>query len=284
MADFVRTNLFAADDDQFLVRAAQMNIVMSANAEAGLFHMNSLEFPRGEKPGAASAAKAIPLGSIDVLMTNPPFGADIPVNDPHILRHFDLAHTWEPTPGDGFRNTGRLQASVPPEILFVEQCVKWIRPSGRLGIVVPNGILGNPGNEYIRHWIVRHCWVLASVELPVEAFLVDSKVNILPSLLFLKKKPPGAVQADDLGAMRAYPIFFAVADNIGFDRRGNVLYRRSPIGEELVEEVVEAESIRIAGRVVTRTLKRKQKVVEDDLPRIAEAYREFRKLNPEPGA
>lgn len=283
MAEFVKNKLFAADDDQFLVRAAQMNIVMSANAEAGLFHMNSLEFPRGDKPGAAAAAKGIPFGTIDVLVTNPPFGADIPINDPHILRHFDLAHTWEGASGNGFRNTGRLQASVPPEILFVEQCVRWLRPGGRMGIVVPNGILGNPGDEHIRHWIVRHCWVLASVELPVEAFLVDAKVNILPSLLFLKRKSQAEMQADDLGSAKAYPIFFAVADNIGFDRRGNVLYRRSPIGEELVEDVVESESIRIGGRSVTRTLTRKQKVVEDDLPRIAEAYREFRKVNSEPG-
>jgi len=283
MAEFVKNKLFAADDDQFLVRAAQMNIVMSANAEAGLFHMNSLEFPRGDKPGAAAAAKAIPFGTIDVLVTNPPFGADIPINDPHILRHFDLAHTWEGSSGNGFRNTGRIQASVPPEILFVEQCVRWLRPGGRMGIVVPNGILGNPGDEHIRHWIVRHCWVLASVELPVEAFLVDAKVNILPSMLFLKRKSQAEMQADDLGSAKAYPIFFAVADNIGFDRRGNVLYRRSPIGEELVEDVVESESIRIGGRSVTRTLTRKQKVVEDDLPRIAEAYREFRKTSSEPG-
>ena len=39
---------------------------------------------------------------------------------------------------------------------------------------MPDGILGNPGDEYIRWWLLRHCWVLASVDLPVEVFIVDA--------------------------------------------------------------------------------------------------------------
>ncbi len=57
-----------------------------------------------------------------------------------------------------------------------------------MGIVLPDGILGNPGDEYIRYWILRHCWVLASIDLPVESFIVEANVNILTSLLFLKKQ------------------------------------------------------------------------------------------------
>ncbi len=45
------------------------------------------------------------------------------------------------------------------------------------------------GDEYIRYWILRHCWVLASIDLPVESFIVEANVNILTSLLFLKRKP-----------------------------------------------------------------------------------------------
>lgn len=281
---FVEHHLFGADFDPFLVRAAQMNVLMASNGQARLFNMNSLEFPAGHLQGVAEASKKAKLGTMDVVMTNPPFGSTIPISDPNILRHFELANSWERTADGGFRNTGRLQGSVSPEVLFVERCLDWLRPGGRMGIVLPDGILGNPGDEYIRWWLLRHCWVLASVDLPVEVFIVEANVNILTSLLFLKKKSDEEIRAEDLGQKVDYPVFMAVAEKVGFDRRGNTLYKRSPDGEELVEEVMHRERVRINGKSVLRTLRRKEKKLDDDLPLIADAYLEFRKKNREPGA
>lgn len=284
LGDFLKKNLFGADFDPFLVRAAQMNALMAGNAEARLFNMNSLEFPAGHLSGVSDAKTYAGLGTMDLVITNPPFGSEIPVTDVNILRTFELAHIWERTEDGGFKNSGRLQGSVSPEVLFIERCLEWLRPGGRMGIVLPDGILGNPGDEYIRWWILRHCWVLASVDLPVEVFIVEANVNILTSLLFLKKKSQREIQADDLGAAKDYPVFMAVAEKVGYDRRGNTLYKRSPDGEEILEEVEEVERIRIGGQHVTRTLRRKKKVVDDDLPRIADAFREFRLKNTEPGS
>ena len=280
---FVTTNLFGADFDPFLVRAAQMNIVMASNTEANLFHMNSLEFPAGHLAGVEPARMQARLGTIDVVMTNPPFGSDIPITDHNILRHFELAHIWERTDDGAFRNTGRLQGSVAPEVLFIERCLDWLKEGGRMGIVLPDGILGNPGDEYIRWWILRHCWVLASVDLPVEVFIVEANVNILTSLLFLKKKTQREMQAEDLGTQKEYAVFMAVAEKVGYDRRGNTLYKRSPDGEEILEEQEETERIRVNGSVVSRTLRRKKKIVDDDLPKIAEAYQEFLRQHRESG-
>jgi type I restriction enzyme M protein len=221
---------------------------------------------------------------MDVVMTNPPFGSNIPVTDPNILRNYELAHVWERTADGGFRNTGRLQGSVAPEVLFIERCLEWLKPAGRMGIVLPDGILGNPGDEYIRWWLLRHCWILASVDLPVEVFIVEANVNILTSLLFLKKKTEAEIQEGDLGRKVEYPVFMAVAEKVGFDRRGNTLYRRGPDGEELVEEVAYRERIRVGGKNVIRVLRRKEKAIDDDLPRIDVAYADFRKSKGTPGA
>jgi type I restriction enzyme M protein len=281
---FTSKNLFGADFDQFLVRAAQMNAVMAGNAEANLFHVNSLEFPAGHLAGVEEAQKRAALGTMDVVMTNPPFGSDIPITDPSILKHFELAHVWEGTDDGGFRNKGRLQGSVAPEVLFIERCVNWLKPGGRMGIVLPNGILGNPGDEYIRWWILRHSWVLASIDLPGEVFIAEANVSILTSLLFLKKKTHHEIQAADLGTKNDYPVFMAVAERVGIDRRGNTLYKRGPDGEEVLEEVEEVERIRANGQLVTRCLRRKKKVVDDDLPLIAAAFQGFRKKNAEPGS
>ena len=67
----------------------------------------------------------------------------------------------------------------------------------------------------------------------------------------------------------------AVADKVGFDRRGNKLYKRTPDGEEIVEPKQHIERIRIGGRFVERTLTRSEKIEDNDLPVIAEKYREF---------
>lgn len=272
--------VFGADFDPFLIRASQMNMVMAGDGHGHLYHINSLEFPKGHLPNLSDAVKDIPLGSIDVLMTNPPFGSDIPITDTNILDHFELAHNWEPDGEGGFRNTGVLKSSVAPEILFVERCLKWIKPgTGRMGIVLPDGILGNPATEYIRWWIMKNAQVLASVDLPVEAFIAEANVNILTSLLFLRRKSQEEMNIEALGGSKEYKVFMAVADKVGYDRRGNKLYKRTPDGEEILEPKVHTESFRIKGKVVKRTLERNEKVEDNDLPVIAEKYLEFLKVH-----
>src|SRR5207253_2401346 len=125
------------DFDPFLVRAAQMNVVMAGNSVGNLFNMNSLEFPNGHLAGVAAARQKLPLGSVDVIATNPPFGSDIPITDRNILQQFELARKWERVGDGGFRMTGTLQLSVAPEVLFIERCVQWLKPGGRMGIVLP---------------------------------------------------------------------------------------------------------------------------------------------------
>ena len=281
---YASKQVFGCDFDPFLIRASQMNMVMAGDGRGHLYHLNSLEFPAGHLAGVKPARRAAALGSADVVMTNPPFGSSIPIIDENILRPFDLAHIWERTEDRSFRNTGRLQGSVAPEILFIERCLDWLRPGGRMGIVLPDGILGNPATEYIRWWILRHAWVLASVDLPVETFIVEANVNILTSLLFLKKKPDEVVTREAMGGAVDYPIFMAVAEKVGFDRRGNTLYKRSPEGEEITRDVEQVETITVGGRKVARTLRRKERIPDNDLPEIAKRYRAFRQEHPEPEA
>ena len=276
LKQFTKNNLFAADFDRALVRASQMNVVMACNQMANVFHMNSLEFPDGYLEGVPHMNKRGKLGSMDVVMTNPPFGADIPVVDPNILRHYELAYEWEATESGTYRKTEKVQGSVAPQILFIERCLEWLRPGGRMGIVLPDGILSNAGDEYIRAWILRNAYVLASVSLPIETFVVDANVNILTSLLFLRKKTASEIAKDDLQPDHDYDVFMAIAEAVGYDRKGNTLYRRTPEGDEVIRETVTEERVRSNGEWVTRVLRRKEREIDDDLPLIAEAYAEFR--------
>jgi len=252
--------------------------------EGNIFHMDSIAFPNSHLTGNDPAKKKIPHGSIDVLMTNPPFGSEIPITDPVLLGGFGLAQKKRRGEDGSFIPESGHVSSVAPEVLFIEKSIKWLREGGRMGIVLPNGILGNPGDEHIRRWILRHCWVLAVVEVPVEAFIVEANVGILTSLVFLKKKTQNQINAEDLGKKTEYPVFMAVAEKAGVDRRGNRLFKRNPDGTEILHEVEVIESRRFGNRIEKRTLKRKEPILDDDFPIIAEAYKEFRKKNREPGS
>lgn len=268
--------VFGADVEQLLVRASQMNMVMAGDGRGHIYRIDSLEFPRGDFEALPEAKKHLVDGTFDIVVTNPPFGSKIPITDPGILSRYELAQEWRREPDGSYRNTGRIKGSVNPEILFIERCIRWLKPgTGRMAIVLPNGILSNASDEYIRWWILYQCQILASVDLPMETFIPEADVNILTSVLFLRRRSQAEQLAIAQGANPDETAFMAVAEKVGYDRRGITLYCRAPDGEEIVTQSRRTESIRIGGRVVTRELVRWEKEVDDDLPRIVKAYRRF---------
>jgi type I restriction enzyme M protein len=195
-----------------------------------------------------------------------------------VLRGYDLAHRWRKTEAGGWvMQQGQIRSKMPPEILFIERCMQWLKEGGRMGIVVPDGILGNPDNEPIRAWILEHARVLASIDLPVEAFL--PQVGVQASLLFLQKKTRAEVNA---GVDDDYPIFMAVAEHVGHDRRGASVSRRDADGFDLYEPyTVELPVLRDGQEVIEeRHLRRRE--AADDLPPIARSYRLWRDQGVEP--
>ncbi len=262
--------LFGVDLDPELQRAAKMNMVLNNDGRGNLYVANSLEVTATAiATQAFRGAEQLGFETFDVVLTNPPFGAKIPIDDPTVLQGYDLAHQWTKT-ADGVwvMQEGTIRAKMPPEILFIERCMQWLKPDGRMGIVLPDGILGNPGNEYIRAWILRHARVLGSIDLPVEAFL--PQVGVQASLLLLQKKTRQEVNA---GGEEDYPIFMAVAEFVGHDRRGSQVYRRDADGYELYENYEVELAVLRDGHEITeaRSLRRRQKA--DDLPIIARTYR-----------
>ena len=275
---YAATMVYGADFDPFLIRAAQMNMVLAGDGKGHIYHINSLEYPMGHMLYVDKVKNELGFETVDIIATNPPFGSDIPIIDRHILEQYELAYNWESDGEGGFRKTSKMKSSISPEILFIERCIKWLRPgTGRLGIVLPNGVLGNPASEYIRFWIMRETQVLASVDLPVETFVAEANVNILTSLLFLRKKNEQEKLNEAMNGMVEYPVFMAVAGKVGYDRRGNKLFKRTPAGEEIISLVERKERLRIGEKIVEHVRVSNVKIEDNDLPVIVEKYREFRK-------
>jgi type I restriction enzyme M protein len=214
------------------------------------------------------------LGSVDLIFTNPPFGSKIPIDEPSILEAYDLGHAWSyDAVSDRWTMLEGIQKSQPPEILFIERCVRFLKPgSGRCAIVLPDGILGSPGLGYVREWILRNTRVLASIDLHPDTF--QPHVSIQTSVLVLQRKTDDEIAVESAAArMNDYQVFMAVANHIGHDKRGNVTYVRDRKGNEIVEEVEEAVKEYDGGKPVYRTQRTRRKVVDDNTQQIAQAFR-----------
>ncbi|HOW51496.1 MAG TPA: N-6 DNA methylase [bacterium] len=278
-ATWAASNALGCDIDPFLAVASRMNLLFTTGNPGRVFRIDARTFPDGDQEGIEVARQCMPLGSMDVVLLNPWFSTKNTVTDSFILERYGLGNNWERDEEGGFRNTGNLNTGgVPPEVLFIERALQWVKPgTGRIAILLPDGILGNPGDEYVRWWILRHCEVLASVDLPVEPFKVTVKeyglTPALPSLLVLRRRSQEELINTEYPE---YKVFMAVVDRAGVDARGNLLFQRAPDGEELVfdEEVI--ERVREGGEVKIRRTTRRNRRIHDELPLVAEKYKEFR--------
>ena len=110
-------------------------------------------------------------------------------------------------------------------MLFLERCLELLRAGGRLGIILPDGNLSKPTDQYIREYIAEKTAILGAVGLPPETF--QPYANVKTSVLFLEKN----------GAQRS--IFMAVAPTAGRDKKGWPLYRKDPAtGREVLDDAV----------------------------------------------
>lgn len=274
-AEFLSQNIFGIDLNPGLVRAAKMNMVMNNDGSGGLFQANSLLSPHRWDP---ELRQAVPLGSIDALVANPPFGANIVIDDEEILSQYDLAAVWDQEePGRWSMRLDKagnpvLQKSQPPEILFIERCLQFLKPgTGRMAIVLPNGILNNPGLAYVRQWLLQNAQILAVVDMHRDLF--QPKNDTQTSILMLRRLASDEKAVAE-GEGLNYPIFMAVAEKIGHDKRGNLIYRRNEKGEDVLVERVEtvSEIDPATGNEVVREITVKDRLVDDELPEVATAY------------
>lgn len=270
---FAEKFIIGIDFNPELVKATKMNMVMNNDGAGGLYQANSLESPA---LWDADLRKRSILGRVDLLFTNPPFGSKIQVNDASILEQYDLGHTWTyDKSADHWTKTSQLQKSQPPEILFIERCVKFLKPgSGCAAIVLPDGILGSPGLGYVREWILQNTRVLASIDLHADTF--QPFVSIQTSVLVLRRKTEELIAVERAaGRINDYPVFMAVANHVGHDKRGNRTYVRNRLGKEIVEEIEEQVKEWNDGTPVYRTQTTRRKIHDDNTQQIAQEYRRW---------
>lgn len=196
------------DKDYFLSKVAKAYMAIIGDGKSGIFTEDSLEVPNNW--GTMTKTK-IHLNDFSVLMTNPPFGAKIPVRGEEKLKQFDLGHKWKQDKKSSEWEKGKLKDKEAPQILFIERCLQLLKDGGRMAMVLPDGIYGNESLGYIRNWLLKQGRIVAVIDVPLETFMPNTSTKT--TIMIFQKLPENKIKKD-------YPVFMAVAETCGHDRRG----------------------------------------------------------------
>lgn len=170
--------------------------------------------------------------SFDVLITNPPFGTQGKIVNQSLLSKFKFGHKWDEKNIDGnskFICTNNLLNGQVPEILFIERCLDFLKPGGRMAIVLPNGDFENVTLKHVRSYVLDKCNISAVIQLPQETF-IPSGTGVKTSILFLTKKQANCKDLLD-------KVFFSQVTKLGYagNKNGTPTYKKDGIGNYLLD-------------------------------------------------
>jgi type I restriction enzyme M protein len=222
--DYVNDKVFAIDFDEKSVRVARTLNLIAGDGQTNVLHLNTLDWERwDEKTNDEDWQDTYFEGwrkfkklrtnknnqdfSFDILMANPPFAGDI--KESRILAKYEL----------GKKPNGKYQTKVGRDILFIERNLDFLKPGGRMAIVLPQGRFNNSSDKNIRDFIAERCRILAVVGLHGNVFKPHTGTKT--SVLFVQKW-------DDklCPKVEDYPIFFATMQESSKDNSGDKIYLR----------------------------------------------------------
>ena len=228
--------VFGIDFDEKTVRIARTLNLIAGDGETNVLHLNTLDYERwsdrverdriwnltyGRGFDRLIALRAEKdqnrLFNFDILMANPPFAGDIKEN--RLLHQYSL----------GFKGNGKVQSKVGRDILFIERNLDFLRPGGRMAIVLPQGRFNNTSDKYIREFIAERARILAVIGLDTNTFKPHTGTKT--SVLFLQKWNEDPDDELYLPKENDYPIFFAVSEKGGKDNSGDYVYLQNENGQ-----------------------------------------------------
>lgn len=231
--DYVRDKVFAIDFDEKSVRVARCLNLIAGDGQTNVLHLNTLDWPKWDETAKDTdwrdtygegwkklrrlqSDKGSYRGfGFDVLMANPPFAGDIKQGD--MLSVYDLGH----------KENGKAESKVGRDLLFIERNLDFLKPGGRMAIVLPQGRFNNSSDKRVREFIAERCRILAVVGLHPNTFKPHTGTKT--SVLFVQKwndNPKIGVlcpKVDD------YNIFFATQKLASKDNSGDKIYVTKPM-------------------------------------------------------
>ncbi|MFZ2187121.1 MAG: N-6 DNA methylase [Candidatus Moraniibacteriota bacterium] len=258
--DYAEKRLFGIDFDPRSVKIGKAMMLIAGDGKTNVSYADSLDsevwnedvkarfrpFLRNFKDHEENRRNQEKMAdfNFDIVLTNPPFAGE---KKGVILNRYDLGFKWD----KDFQKTSKHQNKVSRDVLFIERDLNFLKPGGRMAIVLPQGVLNNTQMEYVRKFVMNKAKILAVVGLHGNTFKPHTGTKT--SVLFLQKwgGEAGEPQVD-------YPIFMAVSKKGGKDTSGEYVYRKDSEGNVMYDDWG-------------------KKIIDHDLDEIAEEFLNFMK-------
>lgn len=204
--------IFGTDANPRMARTAKMNMIMHGDGHGGVHHHDGLLNVNG-----------IFENRFDVILTNPPFGSRVEKSlkiteadkftDEAKIKHYTKRYGEEYTKaleqvndhiGESILSlydSGKLSGLT--EVLFIERCLRLLKPGGRLGIVLPEGVLNNTQLQSVRELFEGMAKIILITSIPQDVFMA-SGATVKPSLMFFKKFTAEEVAQYEQAKAKAY--------------------------------------------------------------------------------
>ena len=230
--DYVQNKVFAIDFDERAVRVARTLNLIAGDGQTNVLHLNTLDYDRWDDTikdedwqdtyfAGWTKLKKMRVDknsnrdfNFDILMANPPFAGDI--KESRILAKYELSKN----------SAGKTANKVGRDILFIERNLDFLKPGGRMAIVLPQGRFNNSSDRYIRDYIAERCRILAVVGLHGNVFKPHTGTKT--SVLFVQKWDDTLCPKKD-----DYPIFFATMQEPSKDNSGEKIYVKRSIASQV---------------------------------------------------
>jgi type I restriction enzyme M protein len=199
-------NIRGIDKDSFLGKVAKAYMALMGDGRGGIFCENSLV---ATKFWGTKTQDNIREKSFDLVLTNPPFGKKLKIDETEILSLYNLGYKWKKNKDKTYERTDVLVDAQPPQILFIERCLNLLNSKGRMCFVSPESIFCNPSHKHIVQYIKERAKISAIISMPEDLF--QPYTHAKTCVVYLQK---GKSSPDD-------KIFMAIARYCGHDSRGN---------------------------------------------------------------
>ncbi len=180
--NFAQDNLFGIEINEQIARTAKMNMIIHDDGHTNVVASDGL-VPAAEI-AARTGNKGFAYERFDFIITNPPFGSTVKQTEKAYLHQYGFG--WREVDWLNPKSLRTERPNQDTEILFIEQCAKYLNEGGYLAIVIPDGILTNSSLQYVRDSIEDLYRIVAVVSLPQTAFTATG-AGVKSSVLFLKK-------------------------------------------------------------------------------------------------
>jgi len=221
---FRDNHLFGAEYSRNVMHVARVNTLMNGAQYADLKVMDSLERLGSITGGITEGLPERPgfyLGGLTMILTNPPFGSKL--TNESILKDFAAR--------DGVtKKNGKVVRSIPQEVAFLNRCLEFLAPGGKLAIVLPDGVLANSTMQDVRDWILRWAILKAIVSLPQETFRPYGAA-VKTSVVLLEKRDIALTAESQLEIEQDDKIYMARIDDIGYDTSGRISAAEDEVNE-----------------------------------------------------